>query len=232
MKRWTNGLPGATQRLGAMMAQRGLSASQPWMRADPHRGPERNRSTLEAEYIDAAPTFALSDLHLAPHGRAIHPHGRAIHMAQMRSPGVSAFAPVVGVERTSVGGAERSRNLSRVGMLPGFIVSWLSATMGSGCMAPGPNTPSSNRKLSTQFGHGPKRRHRHHLRDLDRATGAPPVAGAGSMQDGPPAIFKAGRSAGSSPCAHMAAAPPARSAEPSNATLIDPKSVMPDHPLQ
>src|SRR5262249_60400964 len=72
MKRWTNGLPGATQRLGAMMAQRGLSASQPWMRADPHRGPERNRSTLEAEYIDAAPTFALSDLHLAPHGRAIH----------------------------------------------------------------------------------------------------------------------------------------------------------------
>jgi hypothetical protein len=34
MKRWTNGLPGATMRLGAMMAQRGLSASQPRMRAD------------------------------------------------------------------------------------------------------------------------------------------------------------------------------------------------------
>src|SRR5262245_35952016 len=29
MKRWTNGLPGATTRLGAMMAHRGLSASQP-----------------------------------------------------------------------------------------------------------------------------------------------------------------------------------------------------------
>src|SRR5438132_14419992 len=29
MKRWTNGLPGATTRLGAMMALRGLSASQP-----------------------------------------------------------------------------------------------------------------------------------------------------------------------------------------------------------
>src|SRR5262249_40444094 len=26
----------------------------------------------EAEYIDAALTFALSELHLAPHGRAIH----------------------------------------------------------------------------------------------------------------------------------------------------------------
>jgi len=72
MRRWTNGLPGATQRLGAIMTHRGLSASQPWMRADPHRGPERNRSTSEAEYIDAALTFALSELHLAPHGRAIH----------------------------------------------------------------------------------------------------------------------------------------------------------------
>src|SRR5512144_2091318 len=71
MKRWTNGLPGATQRLGAIMTQRGLTASQPWMRADTHRGPEHNRSTSEAEYIDAALTFALSQLHLASHGRAI-----------------------------------------------------------------------------------------------------------------------------------------------------------------
>jgi hypothetical protein len=42
MKRWTNGLPGATMRLGAMMAQRGLSVSQPRMRADTHVGPELN----------------------------------------------------------------------------------------------------------------------------------------------------------------------------------------------
>src|ERR1700726_1729332 len=41
MKRWMNGLPGATKRLGAMMAQRGLSASQPRMRADTHDGPEQ-----------------------------------------------------------------------------------------------------------------------------------------------------------------------------------------------
>src|ERR1700694_4245588 len=41
MKRWTNGLPGATKRLGSMMAQRGLSASQPRMRADTHDGPEQ-----------------------------------------------------------------------------------------------------------------------------------------------------------------------------------------------
>src|ERR1700751_6016815 len=41
MKRWTNGLPGATKRLGSMMAQRGLSVSQPRMRADTHDGPEQ-----------------------------------------------------------------------------------------------------------------------------------------------------------------------------------------------
>src|SRR5262250_2207718 len=41
MKRWTNGLPGATKRLGAIMALRGLSASQPRMRADTHDGPEQ-----------------------------------------------------------------------------------------------------------------------------------------------------------------------------------------------
>ena len=40
MKRWTNGLPGATKRLGAMMALRGLSVSESRMRADTHIGPE------------------------------------------------------------------------------------------------------------------------------------------------------------------------------------------------
>jgi len=48
MRRWTNGLPGATARLGAMMALRGLSASQCRMRADTHPGPEHQCSTLEA----------------------------------------------------------------------------------------------------------------------------------------------------------------------------------------
>jgi hypothetical protein len=56
------------------------------MRADTHRGPERNRSTSEAEYIDAALTFALSDLHLAPHGRAIH-HGTTRKCSRMRGMG-------------------------------------------------------------------------------------------------------------------------------------------------
>ena len=51
-----NGLPGATTRLGAILARRGLSASQSWMRADSHDGPEQ-RLHHEAEYIDAALMF-------------------------------------------------------------------------------------------------------------------------------------------------------------------------------
>ena len=39
-----------------MMAHRGLSASESWMRADIHDGPEL-RLYIEAEYIDAALTF-------------------------------------------------------------------------------------------------------------------------------------------------------------------------------
>jgi hypothetical protein len=48
MKRWTNGLPGATMRLGAKMALRGLSLSESRMRADTHDGREQKRSTSEA----------------------------------------------------------------------------------------------------------------------------------------------------------------------------------------
>jgi hypothetical protein len=96
MRRWTNGLPGATKRLGAKMTQRGLSASQPRMRADTHRGPEHNRSTSEAEYIDAALTFARSKLHLAPHGRAIHP-GTFLTFATARVTAV--LKPKADVER-------------------------------------------------------------------------------------------------------------------------------------
>jgi hypothetical protein len=42
MKRWTNGLPGATKRLGANLALGGLSGSESRMRADTHDGPEHD----------------------------------------------------------------------------------------------------------------------------------------------------------------------------------------------
>jgi len=72
MKRWTNGLPGATMRLGAMMAQRGLSASQPRMRADTHIGPELNAPLQRPDTLMQLSRSSLSEIRLVQRGRAIH----------------------------------------------------------------------------------------------------------------------------------------------------------------
>ena len=74
MKRWTNGLPGATMRLGAMMAQRGLSVSQPRMRADTHVGPELNAPLQRPDTLMQLSRSSFSEIRLVQHGRAIH-HG-------------------------------------------------------------------------------------------------------------------------------------------------------------
>src|SRR6266436_2755782 len=72
MKRWTNGLPGATKRLGAMMALRGLSASQPRMRADTHDGPEQIAPLQRPDTLMQLSRSSILEVHLVPHGRAIH----------------------------------------------------------------------------------------------------------------------------------------------------------------
>src|SRR2546421_11327328 len=72
MKRWTNGLPGATKRLGAMMALRGLSASQPRMRADTHDGPEQIAPLQRPDTLMQLSRSLILEVHLVPHGRAIH----------------------------------------------------------------------------------------------------------------------------------------------------------------
>src|SRR5262249_31122751 len=72
MKRWTNGLPGATTRLGAMMALRGLSASQPRMRADTHDGPEQIAPLQRPDTLMQLSRSLILEIHLVPHGRAIH----------------------------------------------------------------------------------------------------------------------------------------------------------------
>src|SRR2546428_4716602 len=72
MKRWTNGLPGATMKLGAMMAQRGLSASQPRMRADAHIGPELNAPLQRPDTLMQLSRSSLSEIRLEQRGRAIH----------------------------------------------------------------------------------------------------------------------------------------------------------------
>src|SRR5215813_4891472 len=78
MKRWTNGLPGATKRLGAMMAHRGLSASQPGcaripMTARSAKAPPQRPNTL-LQLLRST----ILDLCLATHGRAIH-YGTSRH---------------------------------------------------------------------------------------------------------------------------------------------------------
>jgi hypothetical protein len=72
MKRWTNGLPGATKRLGAIMALRGLSASQPRMRADTHDGPEQTAPLQRPDTLMQLSRSLILEVHLVPHGRAIH----------------------------------------------------------------------------------------------------------------------------------------------------------------
>src|ERR1700739_2612405 len=72
MKRWTNGLPGATKRLGAMMAQRGFSASQPRMRADTHDGPEQMLHVRGLIHCCSSHVRRSWSFCLATHGRAIH----------------------------------------------------------------------------------------------------------------------------------------------------------------
>src|SRR6516225_4300293 len=72
MKRWTNGLPGATKRLGAIMALRGLSASQPRMRADTHDGPEQIAPLQRPDTLMQLSRSSILEVHLVPHGRAIH----------------------------------------------------------------------------------------------------------------------------------------------------------------
>src|SRR5262249_20510410 len=88
MRRWTNGLPGATERLGANLALRGLAVSQCRMRADTHPGPEHRCSTPEVLYINAAFTFARSTFRLATHGRAIH-IGTIVHLRRMLPEGAT-----------------------------------------------------------------------------------------------------------------------------------------------
>jgi hypothetical protein len=92
MKRWTNGLPGATKRLGAMMAHRGLSPSEPGMRADTHVGPEHRAPHQRPDTLLQLSRSPILEIHLVPHGRAIHPGTEPRAM--------SAISPLSGEQRT------------------------------------------------------------------------------------------------------------------------------------
>src|SRR6516165_2645006 len=59
-------------RLGAKMALRGLAASQPRMRADTHDGPEQIAPLQRPDTLMQLSRSLISEVHLVPHGRAIH----------------------------------------------------------------------------------------------------------------------------------------------------------------
>src|ERR1700730_5034159 len=89
MKRWTNGLPGATKRLGAKMAHRGLSLSQPGCARIPMMARSKC-STLEALYIVAALTF------VGLGASVLQRTARAIHHGTKETCGVGLMMSVVG----------------------------------------------------------------------------------------------------------------------------------------
>jgi hypothetical protein len=84
MKRWTNGLPGATTRLGAMMAHRGLTASQPRCARIPMMVRSKRCSTKRPDTLMQLSRSSLSEIRLAPRGRAIH-YGTKLPIPNVRS---------------------------------------------------------------------------------------------------------------------------------------------------
>jgi hypothetical protein len=105
-RRWTSGLPDATRRVGAMMAHRGLSVSQPWKRADTHAGPEL-KLHIKAEYIDAALTLVS----LRTSSCDARPDHTSWHIADLR--------PVAISPRQSAGGRALTGRTALPGMRAG-----------------------------------------------------------------------------------------------------------------
>src|SRR6516165_4034347 len=73
MKRWTNGLPGATKRLGAMMAFEVFLLVSLDARGYPWWSGAKNCSTTRPNTLLQLSRSSILEAHLAPRGRAIHP---------------------------------------------------------------------------------------------------------------------------------------------------------------
>src|SRR5262245_53676997 len=60
------------QETGCQNGLRGLSASQPRMRADTHDGPEQIAPLQRPDTLMQLSRSSILEVHLVPHGRAIH----------------------------------------------------------------------------------------------------------------------------------------------------------------
>ena len=74
MKRWTNGLPGATKRLGANLALRGLSVSQSGCARIPMMARSKIAPLQRPYTLMQLSRSSVLELPLATRGRAIHWH--------------------------------------------------------------------------------------------------------------------------------------------------------------
>src|SRR5438128_8420777 len=72
MKRWTNGLPGATKRLGANLALRGLSVSQSGCARIPMMARSKIAPLQRPNTLMQLSRSSVLELPLATRGRAIH----------------------------------------------------------------------------------------------------------------------------------------------------------------
>src|SRR2546426_9202347 len=72
MKRWTNGLPGATKRLGANLALRGLSVSQSGCARIPMMARSKIAPLQRPNTLLQLSRSSVLELRLATRGRAIH----------------------------------------------------------------------------------------------------------------------------------------------------------------
>src|SRR5438128_5609398 len=72
MKRWTNGLPGATKGLGANLALRGLSVSQPGCARIPMMARSKIAPLQRPNTLMQLSRSSVLELPLATRGRAIH----------------------------------------------------------------------------------------------------------------------------------------------------------------
>src|SRR5439155_16757098 len=99
MKRWTNGLPGATKRLGANLALRGLSVSQSGCARIPMMARSKIAPLQRPNTLMQLSRSSVLELPLATRGRAIHIGTSATCCDRSR---MAAFAPEAEARRHSL----------------------------------------------------------------------------------------------------------------------------------
>src|SRR6266567_3906979 len=151
MKRWTNGLPGATKRLGANLALRGLSVSQSGCARIPMMARSKIAPLQRPNTLMQLSRSSVLELPLATRGRAIH----------LAHPGRAVYAReglLMRLERTNLPLARNdaidpTRTLPAGAWVPirGLFDNLVGA-VSSDCGTSRPSTASSSRNVPSPIG--------------------------------------------------------------------------------